>query len=274
MGCCALTAALLGVWATQTSVAKSAAFHHHHAKDSSQSAGRHGSQSTSASHGPQSPPTADHDNAGTPNNAGLDERGGKQKNTAKSVTGPNGGGAKVPSNEATTGHDSGPVETRTRDGNAIDTRGIAPSRILNNNRAKAHEPKNAKKSVASHSFAPRHQSAAAAMHGIVRNAVGMPTVRPTEIKAEAGKADPLQSGTPATGVDRTGTPNSLAKFDASVGRHNIVQPITNPTLNAAALNRGAINGSTFIRPGFVPATVGGPTKVFAGISGNMIRPKY
>jgi hypothetical protein len=65
-----------------------------------------------------------------------------------------------------------------------------------------------------------------------------------------------------------------AKFDASVGRQNAVQSNTNPTLNSATLSHGAINGTAFARPGFVPAAIGGPRKVFAGISGNMIRPKY
>jgi hypothetical protein len=253
--------------ATHASFAKSAA---HHAKSFSQPPGHDSSRSASSQ---QSTPAADHDNAGTSNNAGMNERGGKQSNKIEGNARPNGGGVKVPSNEGTTGHNSGSVESRTRDENAIDTRTIAPSRNLNNSRTKAREHKDEKKSVAAHSFVPRHRTVAGAMHGPARNAIGMPIVRPAEIKADLGKAYGLQSGAPATGVERN-TSGSLAKFDASVGRQNAVQSNTNPTLNSATLSHGAINGTAFARPGFVPAAIGGPRKVFAGISGNMIRPKY
>jgi len=298
-----LAIALLGAAATQATFAKGAAFRAHHAKRFSQSAGQHASRSMSGHPNPQGVPTTNyhtpaeisaspeardvkaHDSASTPNNAGLDERGGKQKNMTGSVAGPKGGGVKIPSNDDATANDRSSVETRARDLNAIDTRITVQSRRTNTNPNKLRDLKSMTTSVAPRGAAVRRGNAPEAGNHVARNAVGARVVRHEDGRGRDGKTHGAVavSAAAAAGIDRS-IPDSLAKADGSLGgrpsgvQPSVVQPnaisTVAPTVAPAALNRGMINGTKVVRLGFAPAVIGGPTKTVAGISGTMIRPKH
>ena len=121
----------------------------------------------------------------------------------------------------------------------------------------------------------RRPSAREGRDGVTRDAIGLPVTRHDGMERGNGQRHDV----PALGHNPAGAPTG---FDANAsgglartgGTAGHPPSNTNPIMKPATLNRGTINGTTIVRPGFGPASVGGPAKLVAGISGTTIRPKH
>jgi hypothetical protein len=112
----------------------------------------------------------------------------------------------------------------------------------------------------------------------------MPVVRHQAIQAHYGGNDHGVSvpAAAAADVDRS-VARSLVKFNDGAERASTERPNTIPSIgrritsapaNPIAANRGTIDGTKMVRPGFGPSTIGGPAKTAVSINGTTIRPKY
>lgn len=302
-----LAIVLLGVSATHATFAKGTAFRAHHINRSDQSAGQSASRPASGHPNAQGTPQTDNHppadisagrkpqgskigdvkgptKAGSPNNAGANERSGKSKGVIGSVAGPKDGGVKAPSSGEATGKDPNSVESRARDVNGIDARITVPSRRTSNNPDKFRDLKTFTL-IAPRGAPVRRSTASGAVDHSTRNAIGVPIVRHLGIQGRYGEIDhavTVPAATPA-GVNRS-VAHSLVKFDdgaerASTERPNTVSPSigrqnTSAPANPTAVNRGMIDGTKLVRPGFGPSTIGGPAKTVASINGTTIRLKH
>jgi len=174
------------------------------------------------------------------------------------------------------------TEARSEDVNAIDTSITVQPRRPIGRPDKVRELKNIIKSTAPRNFSARRKTAPRGISHVARNAIGVSVVRHPDLRRRDGDIYGAASvaAVTAAGVDRN-MPNGLAKADDNVGTSagtsvgkSVVQPNTVPTVKTAALNRGMINATRPLRPGFAPSVIGGPTRTVPGISGTMIRPKY
>jgi hypothetical protein len=165
--------------------------------------------------------------------------------------------------------DANGPDFHTKDPGPIDTRITVQPRLHGTGQGVARQanskigPIGPRYSHARHVFTPGK-----AGH-VTRNAIGLP-ITP-------------HSTSPAPNAALVHSPTDVAPFAPS-GSNSVAKP--NPSLDHFAVShpgfvvtgtgagRPAINGSSFARRGFVPATLGGPSKnVVVGINGSTIRPK-
>jgi hypothetical protein len=208
----------------------------------------------------------------------VNDQGGKSKRFIGSVAGPKNSGVHVPSSGEAIGKDPNSVETRARDVNAIDTRITVPSRRTSNDPDKLRSLKPLT-FIAPRSALVRRSTASGAVNHSTRNAIGMPVIR--HLGGENNHAVSIPAAAVA-GVDRS-VAHSLVKFDGgaergTTERPNMVSPgierqNTSAPANPTAANRGMIDGTKLVRPGFAPSAIGGPAKTVASINGTTIRPK-
>jgi hypothetical protein len=280
-------AVVLAIFPTHVTLAKSVALRGHHVGRVSQSSGGSGSHLTSAhpnapaepnnhpsgkfgvTPGAQEPETHGTKIRAMPDNAGMNERAGKKTGKMESGGGPKNGEVRVPSSNETSGKTPNSVETRARDVNAIDTRIFAPSRGQKGRADNIHEPKMPIKTLTTRSVPTRRKTVPGAVHGVARNAVGIPNTQSVAAKPYVGK-----SALPDVAATPVGTDRSAPVPPDGIARHpNVAQPNPVSASTPAASNRGMINGTGLVRIGSGPAVVGGPAKVVAGLNGTTIRPK-
>jgi hypothetical protein len=296
-----LAIVLLGVSAAHATFAKGTVFRVHHINRSGQSAAQGASRPASGHPDAQSTPqTGNHPPAdlgagrkpqgsqigdvkgptkgSSPNDAKLNEQGAKSKSFIGNIPGPKDGGVQVPSSGEAAGKDPNAAESRARDVNAIDTRITAPSRRAINNPDKLRALKTLT-FIAPRGAPVRRSAASGAIGHSTRNAIGMPVVRHLDGENDHAVSIPAAA---AAGVDRS-VAHSLVKFDGGAERVGTERPNpvspgigrqnTNAPANPIAANRGMIDGTKLVRPGYGPSTIGGPAKAVASINGTTIRPK-
>jgi hypothetical protein len=296
-----LAVALLAASATHAAFAKGTAFRAHHINRSGQSARQSGSPPASGHPDAQGAPRTENRpsadsgarqtphrskvgdakgpaESSSPNDARVNEQGGKSKRVIGSVPSPKNGGVQVPSIGEAIGRDSNSVESRARDVNAIDASITAPSRRTSNNADKLRTLKSLT-FIAPRGAPLRRSSTSGVVNHSTRNAIGMPVVR--HLGGENNHAVSILAAATA-GVDRS-VDHGLVKVDGSAergssGRPNIVssaigrQNTSSPAIPTAA-NRGMIDGTKLGRLGVGPSTIGGPAKTVASINGTTIRPR-
>jgi hypothetical protein len=105
-------------------------------------------------------------------------------------------------------------------------------------------------------------------NSVVRNTIGVP-VAPHSVTVG-------QHGVPAGAwtVDKAGTAMGVGRAGAGVGSAGTFHPIAGTGRSGPFANYGTIGGSSFPRRGYVPASLGGQTKMTGALSGSMVRPKY
>jgi len=103
---------------------------------------------------------------------------------------------------------------------------------------------------------------------IVRNTIGVPIV-PRELTT-GQRVGP--AGMPKD--VKAGAGDGVVKPGPAAGPAGVFHPNAGAGLSGSPSNRGAISGTGFSRRGFVPAALGGQTKVTGALSGSMVRPKY
>jgi len=122
-------------------------------------------------------------------------------------------------------------------------------------------------------FRPR-RSAHESAGRVTRDAIGQPVGRYGGTEQGSGQRHDLPAfvsnpaAAPGFGANTGG---GLARTSGAPGRP---PSNANPVVRPAALNRGTINGTNLVRPGFGPSSIGGPAKPVAGINGTTIRPKH
>jgi hypothetical protein len=178
-------------------------------------------------------------------------KGGKQPSGGSTETG-TGAPAK----------DANAPDFHTKDLGPIDTRITAQPRLHGAGPGTARQAKSkigpvgSRYSYVRHAFAPRK-----AGH-ITRNAIGLPITPRSTIPAPSTAL--VHSPTDAAGV---------VKPNPGLDHFAVSHP--GSVVTGTGAGRPAIDGSSFARRGFVPATLGGPTKnVVVGINGSTIRPKH
>jgi len=124
-------------------------------------------------------------------------------------------------------------------------------------------------------LAPR-ASAPGRSQATVRNAIGVPVVRPASLERRIGARHDFSVSIAGHGANASpgaavSTADRLAKVEGPVER-----PIVraNPVVKPFVLNRGTINGTTLNHRGIGPSNVGGPVKTIAGINGTALRPVH
>jgi hypothetical protein len=158
-----------------------------------------------------------------------------------------------------------------RDADAIDTRITVQPRRLGK-RDELREGDTKPRPFARHIFRPRRSESSG---HVTRDAIGVPVAHPGGIEQGREERHDIPALVNNPGAVPTGfganASGGLARTGGTPGRPpSNAYPIVRPT----ALNRGTINGTTIVRPGFGPSSVGGPAKPVAGISGTTIRPKH
>ncbi len=176
-----------------------------------------------------------------------------------------GGGSTLPANP------DGSRPPARKDADAIDTRfSVQPLRL--GKRDELREGDTKPRPFARHIFRPRRSESSG---HVTRDAIGMPVAHPGGIEQGGEERHDIPALVNNPGAVPTGfganVSGGLARTGGTRGRPpSNAYPIVRPT----ALNRGTINGTTIVRPGFGPSSVGGPAKPVAGISGTTIRPKH
>jgi hypothetical protein len=160
-----------------------------------------------------------------------------------------------------------------KDTDAIDTRiTVQPRRLGRRDAVREGDTK--PRPFARHIFRPRRLSTREGSGRVTRDAIGLPVVRPDGMEQSTGQRHDLPAlvhdPAPATTGFGANAGGGLARTGAALGRPSNANPIARP----AALNRGAINGTSLARPGLGPSSIGGPAKPIAGINGTTIRPKH
>jgi hypothetical protein len=187
-------------------------------------------------------------------------KGGKQPSGGSTETG-TGAPAK----------DANAPDFHTKDLGPIDTRITVQPRLHGPGPGTARQAKSKIGPVGSRYSHVRHVFAPGKAGHVTRNAIGLPVTPRSTVLA------------PNTALVHS--PTDAAPSIAPNGSDGVVKP--NPGLDHFAVShpgsvmtgtgagRPAIDGSGFARRGFVPATLGGPTKnVVVGINGSTIRPKH
>ncbi len=156
-----------------------------------------------------------------------------------------------------------------KDSDAIDTRITVQPRRLGRRGEEGHI-----KPLAPRVFRPRRLSADEGSGLVARDAIGLPVAPHDGLKGVGPRHH-----VPALGHNPAGAPtgfgaNASGGLARTGGAPGHLPLNANQIARPAALNRGAINGTTIVRPGFGPPSVGGPAKPVAGISGTTIRPKH
>jgi len=146
--------------------------------------------------------------------------------------------------------------------NAIDTRIGMPSHRLDGGRRKVG---NVQARV--RLLQPRRLSAPGPFDQSVRNAIGVPLARREGLERREGE----HRGAPSI---RPGQPGAGTTVEGHVDRPSVLRTETSRSVSPSILNRGAINGTSALRPGAGSHGIGGPTKAAAGISGTAIRSKH
>jgi hypothetical protein len=209
---------------------------------------------------------------------GEDAAGSASKSESQSPLQANGDNARTPTGEgisegthAVTKNVNPPV-ANGGDADGIDTRITVLPRRLGSGRDKVGSA-TVVKSIAPRNLLARPMAAPGASEPAVRNAIGVSVVRREGLEQHIGEhVSSIAHGAASGAMGVAGTATS--RFAKAEG------PIERPTPNAnlfvkpAALNRGAINGTSLIRPGSAPSGIGGPAKAIAGINGTAIRPKH
>jgi len=109
----------------------------------------------------------------------------------------------------------------------------------------------------------RHKS-----NPVVRNTIGVPVAPQSITAGQHG----VPAGAPA--FAKAGADKGLGGAGPAVSPAGTFHPVAGVGGSGPFANHGAISGSGFPRRGFVPATLGGQTKMTGALSGSMIRPKY
>jgi hypothetical protein len=157
-----------------------------------------------------------------------------------------------------------------KDADAIDTRiTVQPRRLGGRDAVREGDTK--PRPFARHIFRPRRSESSG---HVTRDAIGLSVARQGGTEPGSGQRHDLPAlvHDPATATSGFGANanGGLARTGAALGRPSNANPIVRP----AALNRGAINGTSLARPGLGPSSIGGPAKPIAGINGTTIRPKH
>jgi hypothetical protein len=210
--------------------------------------------------------------SGEPNAArapsGEDAAGGVTKPEAHAPRGAPGG---PPASNETVKDANPPVPGGTEMG-AIDTT-IAPSRRLDK-KSKIGEGKSAIESLATRDLHRRMLSVPRPPHPAVRNAIGVPIPRHSDIERHDSvhpNSLAIPHNAPAGTAAVPGAPGSrLTKIEGSADRH---VPNPNPVITPPAAKSGAITGTGLTHRNFGPSQIGGPKAATAGINGTTIRPK-
>jgi hypothetical protein len=103
---------------------------------------------------------------------------------------------------------------------------------------------------------------------VVRNTIGVPIV-PRDV---ATRQYGVPGGTPAG--NKPGAEKVVVRAGPVPGPAGLFHPNAGVGRGEGFASHGAISGSTVPHRGFVPATLGGRTKMTGALSGSMIRPKY
>jgi hypothetical protein len=154
------------------------------------------------------------------------------------------------------------------DAEGIDTRITVQPRRSGRGRDRVGGPK-AVKLGAPRNLLARRPVAPSGTEPAVRNAVGVVISRREGIEQHSGERSSIIVRNAASGA--LGAMDGSAKPQGSIRR-----PTTNANLivRPVVVNRGAINGTSLIRPGSAPSGIGGPAKTAAGLNGTTIRPPH
>jgi hypothetical protein len=187
-------------------------------------------------------------------------KGGKQPSGGSAETG-TGAPAK----------DANAPDFHTKDLGPVDTRITVQPRLHSAAPATTRQAKSKIGPIGSRYSHGRHAFTPAKAGRVTRNAIGLP-ITPRSI-------------VPGSNATRVRLPTDAAPGVAPNGSDGVVKPNPSPdhfavshpgpVATGTGAGRPAIDGSGFARRGFVPATLGGPTKnVVVGINGSTIRPKH
>jgi hypothetical protein len=168
-------------------------------------------------------------------------------------------GSGSPSGENTAGG-AGKSGPENKDSDRIDTRITVQPHGSAVRRDDAQELKAKARSSARGNLPPHRLSAPDPSGGVARNAIGMPVAPHEDPKRRDGEPSGLRPAAPLPA--------------AAAGRPPILKPNAGSIVSPSASSRGAINGTSVIRPGHAPSGVGGPAKTVAGINGTTIRPRH
>jgi hypothetical protein len=182
---------------------------------------------------------------------------------------PSGGGTET--GRGAPAKDANAPDFHTKDLGPIDTRITVQPRLHGVGPGTGRQAKTKIGPIGSRYSHVRHAFAPGNVRHITRNAIGLPmTLRgtlPAPNAALVRSPTDAAPGVAPSGSDGAVKPNPGSEHFA-VSRPGSVEAGT-------GAGRPAINGSSFARRGFVPATLGGPTKnVVVGINGSTIRPKH
>jgi hypothetical protein len=113
---------------------------------------------------------------------------------------------------------------------------------------------------------------------IERNAIGLATDRHERLPERALPPGVPQRPTSLAPAPTAGEANhivtgAVAKVDDNPARPSVV-PVNPLPVSAIAVNHGAINGTTMIRPFHALIVIGGPAKTVASINGTTIRLRH
>jgi hypothetical protein len=188
-----------------------------------------------------------------------------------------GKGGKQPSGgstETSTGapaKDANAPDFYTKDLGPIDTRITVQPRLHGAGPGTIRQAKSKIGPIGSGYSHGRHAFTPAKAGRVTRNAIGLPvTPRSTVLAPNTALVHSPTDAAP--GVALNGS-DGVVKPNPSPDHFAVSHP--GPVATGTGAGRPAIDGSSFARRGFVPATLGGPTKnVVVGINGSAIRPKH
>jgi hypothetical protein len=188
-----------------------------------------------------------------------------------------GKGGKQPSGgstEAATGapaKDADVPNFHTKNLGPIDTRITVQPRLHGAGPGTARQTKGKVGSIGSRYSRVQHAFTPGKAGQLTRNAIGLPITPQSTIRAP--RTALVRSPTNASaGIVPSGS-DGLVKPDPSPDHFVVSHP--GSVVTGTGAGRPELNGSSFARRGFVPATLGGPTKnVVVGINGSTIRPKH
>ncbi len=158
-----------------------------------------------------------------------------------------------------------------KDADAIDARITVQPRRLGK-RDELREGDTKPRPFARHIFRPRRSESSGY---VTRDAIGVPVAHPGGIEQGRAERHDIPALVNNPGAVPTGFgANASSDFARPGGVFGHTPANANRIVRPIVPNRGTINGTTIVRPGFGPSSVGGPAKPVAGISGTTIRPKH
>jgi hypothetical protein len=165
--------------------------------------------------------------------------------------------------------DASAPDFHTKDLGPIDTRITVQPRVSSERFGRARQVKSRIGPIGSR-YSQRRAFTGRKTGHVTRNAIGLPITQPGT--GPAPNNGLVRSPVVAPGLAPIGS-DRVVKLSPGPDRFGLSHP--NPVVNGSDLGRPRINGNGFVRRGFVPATLGGPTKnVLVGIDGSTIRPKH